>query len=48
MQYQASLDFDEDSTLYDAAMETIVPSASAHKEEMDEVVKDVLDTMLAA
>ena len=48
MQYQASLDFDEDSTLYDAALETIVPSASTHKEEMDEVIKDVLDTMLAA
>ena len=48
MQYQASLAFDADSTLREAAMETIVPSASTHKEEMDEVIKDVIDTMLAA
>ena len=48
MQYQASLAFDADSTLREAAMETIVPSASTHREEMDEVIKDVIDTMLAA
>jgi len=48
LQYQGNLDFDADSTLREAAMETIVPSASTHKEEMDEVVKDVIDTMLAA
>lgn len=37
-----------ETLLREAAMETIVPSASTHKEEMDEVIKDVIDTMLAA
>lgn len=46
LQYQANLAFDSKSTLSQAALETIVPSASPHKEDIDDIVRDVINTML--
>lgn len=46
LQHQANLAFDSNSTLSQAALETIVPSASPHKEDIDDIVRDVINTML--
>lgn len=46
LQFLANKDFDEESTLRGAAMETIVPSASPHEEDIEEIMRDIIDTML--
>lgn len=46
LQYLANLDYDENSTLREAAIETIVPSASPHQEDIEDVLRDIIDTML--
>lgn len=46
LQYQANLAFDSKSTLSQAALETIVPSASPHKEDIDDIVRDIINTMV--
>ena len=46
LQYEANKDFDANSTLREAALETIVPSASPHEEDMEDVIRDIVDMML--
>lgn len=46
LQYQANKDFDTKATLREAAMESIVPSASPHEEDIEEIIRDIIDTML--
>lgn len=46
LQYLANKDFDDNATLRDAAMETIVPTASPHEEDIEEITRDIIDTMV--
>lgn len=46
LQYLANKDFDDNATLRDAAMETIVPTASPHEEDIEEIARDIIDTMV--
>lgn len=48
LQYQANTDFDSEATLREAALETIVPSASPHEEDMEEIIRDVIDIMITS
>ena len=47
LQYLANKDFDDNATLRDAAMETIVPTASPHEEDIEEITRDIIDTMVS-
>ena len=50
LQYQANIDFEPNISkrihLYNAAMETIVPSASPHEDDIIAVTRDIIDTMI--
>ena len=51
LQYQANCDFDPSFTqaqnLLSSAYETIVPSASPHEEDIEDITKDIIEPMLS-
>lgn len=50
LQYQTAIDYEPSlnpsAALKESALETIVPSASPHQEDIDDITRDILDTML--
>lgn len=43
---EADLAFNSSATLRDSAMDTIVPSASPHREDREEIIRDIIEPLL--